>query len=391
MIRNSPDRRVRLVARLRRVVGFVTLAAVILFFAANMSLLSKESLRQLGVYITAGVSAGEGGDRIDFEAGNAAAVSVFSDGVAVADNDNLTLVTPGGVQMTEPLGYSSPALCTTERYALVYDRGGSNAVLASSMLVASRQTMESPILSGCLGESGDYALITNETGYKSAVTVFSSGGKQLFKWATPDYYFQSAALSPDGKSLAVAAFRQDGTELEGLLFFRDLDSEKITSQTSLGSVVPLAAGFLDDGTVAVVGDYGTFVVTRKGSIESDITYSVDDLTAYCFGDSTLALAIRSYSGSARAELTIIDAAGKQSEPLDIAEDIQAIDYDGARLALLTSSGLTVYDSALRPLWENAAAAGARSVGLTPDGSAWLIYPKQASYVSAATETSEELN
>lgn len=390
MIRNAPDRRVRLVARLRRVFGFMTLAAVILFFAANMSLFSRESMRQLRSYFTAGFVSGEGGDRIEYEAGNAATVAIFGEGIAVADNDTLTLQTPAGVQLTQSLGYSSPVLCAGERYVLAYDREGYGAMLASSINVASQQTLQSPILSGCLGESGDYALITDEAGYKSAVTVFSSGGKQRFKWATPDYYFQAAALSPDGKGLAVAAFQQTGTELEGKLFFRDLDSEEITSETSLGSVVPLAVGYLDSGTVAVVGDYGATLVSRGGEVRGTVSYSVDDLSAYCFGGSTLALAIHSYSGAARSELIVLDADGHESEPLAITEDLQALDYDGARLALLTTSGLTVYDSALRPLWENASAAGARSVGLTADGGVWLTYPKQAHYVSAASDTSEDL-
>lgn len=390
MIRNAADKRLRVVARLHRIFGFLTIAAAILFFAANMSLFSKESLRQIGTYLTAGFSAGQAGDRIEYEAGNSAAILPFGDGVAVADNDNLVLKTPGGTQLTEPLGYSSPELCVNDRYVLVYDREGSSAVLTSSMLVAGRQKLESPILSGCLGDSGDYALITNETGYKSAVTVFSSGGKQIFKWATPDAYFQAAALSPDGKGLAVAAFQQTGTELEGKLYFRDLDSEEIISEVSLGSVVPLAVGYLDGSTVAVVGDYSTSIINRKGEIITTISYSVDDLNAYCFGGGKLALAIHSYSGQARSELTILEASGAQSEPLAIEEELQAIDYDGARLALLTSSGLTVYDSALRPLWANTSAAGAGGVGLTGDGGVWLTYPKQATFVSAASDTSEEL-
>ncbi len=390
MIRNAADKRLRLVSRLRRIAGFVTLAAIILFFAANPTLFSREAMRQLGAYFTAGLSTSQTGDRIEYETGNGATVAVFGDGVVTVDSDTLALRTAGGTQLTQALGYSAPALCTSDRYVLAYDRGGYNAALVSNLMVASEQTMESAILFGCLGESGDYALVTDEPGYRSAVTVFSSGGRQRFKWATPDYYFQAAALSPDGQSLVVAAFRQNETELEGTLFFRDLGSEEITSEVSLGASMPLAVGYLNDGTVAVVGDYATSVINRQGETLASIDYSADDLNAYCFGGNALALAIHSYSGTARSELVLLQADGAVSEALEIVEDLQAIDYDGARLALLTSSGLTVYDNALRPLWANSSAAGAQSVGLTGDGGVWLIYPKQATYISAASDTTEDL-
>lgn len=390
MLRKAPDRRLRVVARLRRVLGWVCAAAFVLFCAANLSLFSRQSLRQLGAFVTDGLTADDTGTTVEFETGGAAVVTAFGDGLAVADNDALSLQKPGTVQLTEPLGYGAPVLDSSERYVLAYDRGGYGAVLASRAFVASRQTLQSPILFGCVGESGDYALVTNEAGYKSAVTVFSSGGKQRFKWATPDYYFQAAALSPDGKRLAITAFRQEGTTFETTLIFRELDSEAIPAQVSLNSTLPLVVGFLDDGTIAVVGDHQTFVISRRGKVIHEMQYATGDLSAYAFGGGSLVVAVRSYVSTARADVITIGANGRESAPLAIAEELQAIDYDGARLALLTAGGLTVYDSTLHPLWENASAAGARSVCLTPEGAVWLAYPKQAEHISSASDTSEVL-
>jgi hypothetical protein len=388
--RRAADKRLRTVARLRHFFGWVTAAAFVLFWAANMSLFSRDSLHQLGSIITAGLDHADAGTLIQYATENTATVSAYADGLAVADSDVFNLQKPGAVQLTEPLGYSSPTLLSNEHYVFAYDRGGYSAMLTTSISVTSKVTLESPIITGCLGQNGDYALITNETGYKSAVTVFSANGEQRFKWATPDYYFESAALSPDGRRLAVAAFSQTETEFEGTLFFRDLGSEEISSQVSLGSTVPLAAGFLDGDTAAVVGDYGTFIVSRKGETIKSIGYAADDLDAYCFGEGSLVLGTHSYSGKARTSLSIFDAEGAETGPLLAAEDLQAIGYDGARLALLTASGLRVYDSALRPLWENASAAGARAILLNADGSVWAAYSKQADRLSASSDTSEAL-
>lgn len=384
----APDRRLRLVTRLRRVLGWVCAAAFVLFFAANASLFTRETLRSFGIFATDGLRSADAGNSITFDTSGTALVAAFGDGLAVCDHDALILQKPGSTLLTEPLGYGAPALETTERYALAYDRGGYGAVLTSSIAVGSRQTLDSPILFGCVGQTGDYALITSEAGYRAAVTVYSSGGKQRFKWATPDYSFGTAALSPDGKRLAISAFRQNGTTLESTLFLRDLDSESSKSEVSLGSVLPIAARFLDENTLCVVGDYQSFIISRKGKIIHDIHYAAGDLTAYAFGDGSAVLAVRSYASTSRTGLITIGANGRESSPLPINEDILGIAYDGARLGLLTASGLSVYDSALRPLWENANAAGARAISLMPDGTVWVVYPKQAERISSSSDTAE---
>ena len=67
-----------------------------------------------------------------------------------------------------------------------------------------------------------------------------------------------------------------------------------------------------------------------------------------------------------------------------------MDYDGSRIAILTSSGLTVYNSSMRALWKNESAIGAQDINLTDDGGVWIIYSKQAEHVSTSSDTSEDL-
>ncbi len=62
--RRAADKRLRTVARLRHFFGWVTAAAFVLFWAANMSLFSRDSLHQLGSIITAGLDHADAGTLI---------------------------------------------------------------------------------------------------------------------------------------------------------------------------------------------------------------------------------------------------------------------------------------------------------------------------------------
>lgn len=390
-IRNSPDRRLRVVAKLRRLVGVMIIVISVLTITVNGPKINSGSISEFIGYFWAGIDDAQEGTYIDYQSQNSSVVKPFNQGVVVSDNDSMSILTSGGVRLKTNLGYTSPAILTSERYVLAYDKNGNGAVLTSNVAEASRQKTESSILTAALGETGDYALITNESGYKTAITVYTSGGKQRFKWSSPDYYFLSCAISPDGSKLAVASFgsTQDA-KLEGKLFLRDLSNENNIKEVSLDSTVPLAVGFLDNTSVAVIGDYSTSVINQKGEIVDQLTYTADDLTSFSFSGNELATAVRSYSSNARTEVYIIGSHGISGNKLEISQEIQAMDYDGSRIAILTSSGLTVYNSSMRALWKNESAIGAQDINLTDDGGVWLIYSKQAEHVSTSSDTSEDL-
>lgn len=390
-IRNSLDRRLRLVAKLRRLVGVIIIIITVLTITVNGPKLSIKSITNIFDYIWSGIDDASIGTRIEYKTQKGSIVRAFNQGVVVVDNDIMSICTPSGVRLQTEIGYSSPAVSTSERYVLVYDKNGSQAVLTSNVAEASRQKLDASILSGSVGKTGDYSLIINESGYKTTVVVYTSGGKQRFKWSSPDYYFVSSAISPDGSSLAVTSFGStQGAQLEGKLFLRDLNNEKKVTEVSIGSNVPIAVGFLDNSTVAVIGDYETVLINKRGKIFDKVSYAADDLKSFCFGAGELALAVRSYSGNARTEVYIAGSGGIREKTLEIAQELQAIDYDGSKIAVLTSNGITVYSASMKPLWKNESVIGAQSINLTDDGGVCVIYSQQAEHLSKSSDTSKDL-
>ena len=386
------DRRLLVVSRLRRVFGWLLLLSVALFCAANFTLFSMDSLRSAAGFLKLGASKGEALDVVALDGGPAVDASAFGDGVAILSSDTLTVRQPGAAGQSLQLAYSAPMLDVADGYALAYDQGGLSATLVTSVSTASTQTLKSPILTGAVSPSGNYVLLTDESGYRTAATVFSSDGKQLFKWATPDYYFQTAALSDDGKTLALVGFRQQGTALESTLFLRSITSEDQMTTVPLGSTVGLAARYLSGGTLALIGDDRCLFAGADGTILSEMSYTADDLTVFAFGEDAVALALRSYSGAARCELFILTpAADDETEPpaLLLSEELQSLSFADHRLAVLTAGGLYCYTSELEPLWKNTEAAGASRVLLSDDGAVWVLYAKQAVRCTASSDHSEE--
>ena len=143
---------------------------------------------------------------------------------------------------------------------------------------------ESPILSASIGENGGFVLVTDESGYKTAVAVYNNNGAQVFKWYSAEYYILAAALSPDGNYLAVLGFQQAGVELKSELLFWRIGKEEAEARFELGSSLGYDVEFMNSSTAAVMTDHGAYLVTRKGVLLGQLELSPGDLIGYIFSD-----------------------------------------------------------------------------------------------------------
>lgn len=389
LLRESKDPRVRLTALLRSVCGWLLVVCTVLFLLSNYRLFTPTSIRSLAEYAVAGFKQHEGDiTTINYENGTFSDAALFEAGIAYADNDSLFLARPGSVTtMKHTLGYSSPVVETSDDYVLVYDRGGMQAVLTNSATAVAELSLDSAIITGSMGQDGRFVLVTDEQGYRTAVAVYDTSGKEVFKYQSSEYYIVSADLSPDGKTLAALAFRQDGVTLNSHVLFYDVSSGSLDADVTLEDTLGMALCY-SGNTAAVLCDDGLYMIDRGGEAKHTLTVASSDLISLTAHDNTLAIATRSYSG-ARSDLYTIRG-GTLSGPYALSEEPSALAVSAAGTAVLSASGVTVYDTSFTPQWRNTEAVGARRVLMTDDGTVCALYTKNARLFTAHSEHSEEV-
>lgn len=389
LLRESKDPRVRLTALLRSVCGWLLVICTALFLLSNYQLFTPTSIRSLAEYAVAGFKQHEGDiTTINYENGTFSDAALFEAGIAYADNDSLFLARPGSVTtMKHTLGYSSPVVETSDDYVLVYDRGGMQAVLTNSATAVAELSLDSAIITGSIGQDGRFVLVTDEQGYRTAVAVYDTSGKEVFKYQSSEYYIVSADLSPDGKTLAALAFRQDGVALNSHVLFYDVSSGSLDADVTLEDTLGMALCY-SGNTAAVLCDDGLYMIDRGGEAEHTLTVASSDLISLTAHDNTLAIATRSYSG-ARSDLYAVRS-GTLSGPYALSEEPSALAISAAGTAVLSASGVTVYDTSFTPQWRNTEAVGARRVLMTDDGTVCALYTKNARLFTAHSEHSEEV-
>lgn len=391
LLRESKDKRVRLTGTLRMACGWLLVVGAFLFLLTNYRLFSPTSIQSLAEYAVAGLQRREGDiTTISYESGTFTDGALFQSGLAYADSDALYLARPGSVTtMKYSLGYSSPVVEASDDYVLVYDRGGTKAALTNSAAPIAELELSSPILTGSIGRDGRFVLVTDEQGYHSAVTVYDTAGEEVFKYQSSEYYIVSAGLSPDSGTLAVLAFQQNGVALDSHVLFYNVSSGERSADAALPDALGLQLCYVENSTAAVLCDDGLYLVGRSGQADHALTVASGDLIAVSSRGSAMVLATRSYSGDARFDLYTVRN-GKLSDPCGLDEEPAALAVSAAGTAVLSASGVSVYDTGFTPLWHNAEAVGARRLLLTDDGTVFALYARNTRLFTSHSEQSEEI-
>lgn len=379
ILRRSQDARLRLVAVCKPLTGWLFAIITLVFIASQYQMFMPENLRRIANYAQIGLGTASGDSAvINYPTGSAKATALFDDGLAIADSDTLYIMRPGDMlQLSEQTAYQGVALDAAKDRVLAYDRGGYGITVTSGAAQVLQMELECPIQAASLCQDGSFVVITDEQGYKSAVTVFDHEGRQSYKWSSSEYYIQAAALSPSGKYLAALVFQPKGIALEGKALFYAVGREEAASEVSLGTSYGFAVEFISEDAAAVISDTGAYVLHRNGKTLAQLAYATDDLIGFCFGGGKAAIASRSFSAGYRAAITLLSEKGISQESLQIAEELQSMALTDGLLGVLTSSNLHFYDHTLLPLRTTDQAVGGKQLLLQEDGIAYVLFSKQA--------------
>ncbi len=394
LLQQAESLKQRRLTRFRSLVGWLLIVGILLFSAVNFTLFSPSSLRRTTQILFGALQPESARNGVLMYPGQSASqVRPVGSALAILNDEALSVVQLGGIsQQKTAINYTSPALAANPNYILAYDRGGYDLSFSSSLTQLFSLKLKSPIRTASIGYADNCVVITDEAGYKSTVTVYSASSREddhhIWRWRTPDFYVQEAALSPSGTHLCALTFQQNGSKFESFLQFFDLDAGEVRASVALGSVVGYAVQWLDDSNVAVITDRAMFTANRRGEKTSRTEYSAKDLLGYAFDENDFVIALRSWSGNARATITRYDKSGTAKASLDLETAPESLSYAGGQLGVLTSSGLYIYNNALRPDWKCMNTSAAQRVLMTEDGGAWLLYSKYAQRVTESSAIAE---
>ena len=278
---------------------FVAAVFAIVLLFINKDKLNADNFRRLAAKIDIGFSSDKSEDNsvIDYDYNPSDVVGVYKDGIARVTSDSLVIMDNAGTQFQSVLtGFNNPALVTTDKYVMTFDRGGRHLIVANSFAVVFDITFDDNIVTASMNDSGYFAVVTESDAYKNKLIVYNSSFEEIYKLWNAEFE----------DNIAVSVICKD------------------------------------DSTVCALFEWGVCILDSKGKEKCRYEFGNKFLQAYSLTRGKYNCVVLSDSHSGSSAVTVFDNAGKKISETETDVTVISADIFGDRLALLSRDKIYIY-------------------------------------------------
>ena len=253
--------------------------------------------------------------------------SVFGEisGVPViAGSDRIIVFSPDGShEYSEESEYSLPAMVTSNKYVLVYDRGGSAYGIYNEFGICHSESAGNKIYGGTIAGSGAYAIARKGSEYMTEISVYTPNFEIVTVIKKNNAYASMDIKAGGGEIVLVTyAVLPDGSVESELMLLRS--GEKTPrALVTLENGTPVECKYLDNGQIAVLFDKAFCIFDKDGNKLSSCAVNMDDIYMYDISDDGhLMCAERIYgsSNTFKIELIKLDGVGMKKSEYTLKEE-----------------------------------------------------------------------
>ncbi len=320
-----------------------------------------------------------GGDEMDF--------ARISSGIVMASRAGAHFYAPSGTPYAEHVSaLAHPVLTSSDSTAVVYDAGGQSLYLFQNKEMPFSLSLPSgnEILSARTNDAGWLVVTAQKSGYKGSVTIYNSKFEVVMDINLSSAFIMDAAISPDGKSVAIITIGQENGIFHSTLQCYDVGKKEPVATLSLSDTVVLDMEYETD-QIWIVGDKSLLSISPDASSQHTYPYGDFHLKGYTLGgDDFGALLLSEYAAGDPDVLVTVNTDGKAIDTVNLIGPIPALDAHGDYLSTLSVDGVTIYairtgDSAktLIPYSQLTHTNGAQTIAQSADGSVMLASSQEA--------------
>lgn len=291
--------------------------------------------------------------------------------VDLSANQLMLINEKGDTLVNESIRFTAPTLIGNESCAVAYDTGGTRLYVLGSKGILWTLESESEILAVTLNTNSYVTVVSNKSGYKAAVCVYSDTGEPVFEYDSADRFVMTAALSGDNRTLAAVTMGQDNGRFVSYLMLYRTNSKEPLKKLMISNGVVYDIGWVD-GCFCVVAEDGLYFMETDGSPVGSYVFGNVYLRRCCFSENDYAsILVSRYKSGSQCTALAVDAEGNELGCCEVDSEVLGFDSAGRYTAVLCADHLTIYDKEMQPVSQLPDISEAHQVLMRSDGSAVL--------------------
>lgn len=325
----------------------------------NWDTLAPESLV---IWLDEKFSGGEkgAGFPVDIVGSEITAMTRLKNNLAVLSDNALILYNSRGGEVDRRIhGYAKPILRSAGDYLLIAEADGLRFRLESrsgtlldvpannektedgKTTTVLDKPLENKIVTASVDARGNVTLVTGSSqSHMSEVLVYNKQGKRLYARRSAEHMVVDAAVSPDGKQVAMVSLSTDGGAMRSSLQVFDMSSAENApiKEYAQNDLMLCRVIYFDGGTVLAVGDSACWVVNPSGTLFEKQSYPEYELIGMTEGENSAALVLRRYGNTDGGRLLVVRSTGDVAYTADFEGSFRDISPAGSEGYWLLTGG-----------------------------------------------------
>lgn len=293
--------------------------------------------------------------------------------IYVSDTSIVDLNYDGSKKYSEQHNFTNPIIKTSDTYSIAYNAGGSNYRILSETGELYRGTQGSSITDCDITPLGSYAVISDQTGYLSILSVYDKDNNLIYTYSFNDYYAISVSLNESGTMAAVGAVNSVDGQLVSKVYVIDFSKTTPVNIYTYNDQIIYDVDFVSEDNFAVVTDSLISVISIDKHKEIPYSFGTRVLTAYDISyDTGIVLSLSRSDDGRDCSIISLDTSGNEINNFSTEFKVFSIDVKDDKIAFLSSNTLYLYNSYGDTFGEWEVGTDAKSLILPKKDTAYIL-------------------
>lgn len=206
--------------------------------------------------------------------------------LAVVNDGGSAVYTLAGIRRSvdSALRLESPQVLSSAKYMYIYDLGGNELTIKSTLETVNTISCGYPIRGAAATDGGYFALISEEKTSRSSVFVYDDSFRLVYDCAYGSIFTVSVDLNDDASRMLTASVESVGGSFVTTLYLYSLSSEEPLAKHTVEGEYPYKAAFTKDGGFMLLTDLCLRVYDDKAEEKALVPFGEEGISSFDLGD-----------------------------------------------------------------------------------------------------------
>ncbi len=241
------------------------------------------------------------------------AFAIVRGDLAVVNSGGSAVYTMSGTRRSvdTSLRMDSPLALSSAKQLFIYDLGGTELVIKSSLETLEKKSYDYPIWAVDVTSNGVFAVVSAEKDSRSTVFVYDSANREFYKCSNGSLYTVSVSLNEDGTKMILATVGSENGAFATTVRSYSLNKDSLESELTINGEYPRKICFRKGGGFILLTNKACHFYGSDNTLLNSVVFGTESISSFALNSNGFIRVVADTALTSSQTLSYYNANGEQ--------------------------------------------------------------------------------